>query len=187
MTATSLHVSEYTREELAALIDAENAWRDANDNLWLFAEPAAAVVGRHKDGLTADLAKRIGRSVDAVEGYAAAWRLWLKLLERYPSQSETWRAELYIGHFTAVAKKWNSKWISLTDAANYLHMAVKEGLSVDDLRRKLPGKDNTDSTKMMRRYIKSLDRDFIHAPRLGVPPSVVRAAKLLKARLERVK
>lgn len=176
-------ISDFTREELRDLEAAARAWGKADESLWSFAPLAAAVVGRHIDGLTAELARRIGRSSDAVEGYASGYRLLVKLLERYPSQSEILRADLSIGHWIAVSKKWKSKWITLTDAANYLNMAVKENLSVEDLRRKLPSNDKTDSIRMMKGDIVRLDKKYLNAPRLNIPNNVIRAVKLLRGRL----
>lgn len=175
---------EITNQGQAEIEAAVKAWGKSNDNLWDFAEKAAPIVGK-RDGRTDVLAKRIGRSVDSVEAYAKAWKLREKLLMRYPHYAEEWLDELYIGHFVPVARKWAAGWITLTDCANYLNMAVKEHLSVDDLRTKLPSNDKTDSAKMMKSDIKYLDKRYLKAPRLNIPDDVIRAAKLLRGRLEK--
>jgi hypothetical protein len=157
-----------TAQEQALVSDAVSMFRRGDDDLWDFAlSPALELVGQNKKGVTAAIAQGIKRSEDTVEGYAKVGKLWYRMLERFPSVSEILRAELYIGHFVAVARKHYAKaGITLTDAANYLELARKDGLTVEELRDKLPavGTRSEIWNRSVTSVLKRIEKGIIHAP-----------------------
>ena len=177
-------------QPMSDVLEAARAWGKSDDALWVFAEKAAPIVGR-RDGDTALLAQAIKRSVDTVESYSSAWKLWETALRWSPTYAEHWRADLSIGHFVAVARKWLGKQIETEDALNYLAQARAECLSVEDLRKKLPGVGGGDWMRSALRLRAALDRELVNAPRLGVDETgaakVARACRLVIGRIDRMK
>jgi len=86
--------------------------QEATKNLWGVAEEAAFVVGKYSSA-TKELAEYIGMSVDTIEDYARAWKLYESMfIAPYNDFEEVpeLREALTISHFVAAGRlqdKWN--------------------------------------------------------------------------------
>ena len=163
-------MSDLASQQKQLVADAIGMYRQSDDALWEFALcPALELVGQNQEGVTIAIAEGIKRSIDTVEGYAKVGKLWSELIRRFPNDSELWRADLYIGHFVAVAKKRFAKaGITLTDAANHLANARVQNWTVERLRDELPATGTRAEIwfKSVRTELDRIEKKIIHAPSL---------------------
>lgn len=148
--------------------EAIDAWGQGQVSLFDFACLANSIVGK-RDGGTERLAKKIRRSVDTVERYAAAGALWLAMLKHFPAESEIFRENLDVSFWMAVGAVYKSDLVDEEGAKHWLDEAHKNDWTVEKLRSMLPTKKAGESpfTRAMKSLYRTIEKDILQAPALN--------------------
>lgn len=142
-------------------------WKKGARELFEFAILADTIVGK-RNGETVTLARKIRRSPATIETYAKGGKLWLAMLEKYPSDSEILRDALEISFWNSVGRVWAAGVIDLQQAKNFLEEAAKEKMVVEAFRIKLPAIDGRQSpfVRTMKKLHNTIEKGILNAPAL---------------------
>lgn len=116
---------------------------------WVTCLHASKVVGSGGDGATVGLANDLSASVDTVEKYAMAYRMY-DCIRRYPVRSDQFhsmlevRNRLSIKHFWTISQLWRRYEFDPTDLVDYLVTAAENGVSVETMRVAIIGANEKD-------------------------------------------
>lgn len=138
-------------------ITAVNAWQNANRNLKQFAE-ACANVSNHK---TAALAADCGCSVDTVERYRNAWKLYQELeRENFRTVRKLWE-DGNIALWRKAPELRARLGLSLEKTYDYLQTGIENGMSRETFSAHIDEKENTTPKwlRVLQRVTDLLRRD----------------------------
>lgn len=128
--------------------EAMDDWNQGREKLFDFAVKVAGIVGNYDEGETATMAKKAKVSVTTIQNYAKAGKLWIAFLQAYPIgenagdekylSAEEYRDFLQISFWTPLGRQWANGEMSIGGVREWLHLAWKESLTVDQFRNRLP-------------------------------------------------
>lgn len=116
---------------------------------WVTCLHVAGVVGSGIDGKTVALASDLSLSVDSLEKYAMAYKMY-DCIRRYPVRSDQFhsmlevRNRLSIKHFWTISQLWRRYEFDPTDLVDYLVTAAENGVSVETMRVAIIGANEKD-------------------------------------------
>lgn len=116
---------------------------------WVTCLHVSKVVGSGGDGATVALANDMAVSVDSLEKYAMAYKMY-DCIRRYPVRSDQFhsmlevRNRLSIKHFWTISQLWRRYEFDPTELVDYLVTAAEYGTSVETMRTAIVGANETD-------------------------------------------